>query len=104
MSSFFDRPDKKSRYSGKQNLRWQSFICNAPGAQSVSVSGDFNNWDPAADPMERQVDGNWTAMIELTHGHHLYFFSVDGKPVLDPRAQGVSRNEKNERVSLVLIS
>ncbi|MBM3876577.1 MAG: glycoside hydrolase family 13 [Verrucomicrobia bacterium] len=104
MSSFFERPDTKGRYSGKNNTRWMSFICNAPAAQSVSVVGDFNDWDAAANPMERQVDGNWTAMAQLNHGHHLYVFMVDGKPVLDPRAQGVGRNGKNERVSLVLVS
>jgi 1,4-alpha-glucan branching enzyme len=104
MSSIYDRADAKARYSGKSNKRWQSFICSVPGAQAVSVCGGFNNWDPAANPMEQQPDGNWTAMVELTHGHHLYVFVIDGKPVLDPRAQGVGRNEKGERVSLVLIS
>lgn len=104
MSLYPERPDTKARYSGKNNLRWQSFICTAPDAQAVSVCGDFNNWDPAANPLEKQVDGNWTAMAQLSHGHHLYVFVVDGKPVLDPRAQGIGRNEKNERVSLVLVS
>jgi hypothetical protein len=29
---------------------------------------------------------------------------VDGKPVLDPRAQGIGRNELNEKVSLIAVS
>ena len=29
---------------------------------------------------------------------------VDGKLVLDPRAQGIARNEKNEKVSLISVS
>ena len=40
----------------------------------------------------------------MTNGHHRYWFLVDGVPRLDPRAQGVSRNEKNERVSLISLS
>ena len=49
-------------------------------------------------------DGNWRGEVPLHHGHHLYAFVVDGKLTLDPRAQGISRNEKNERVSLIAVS
>jgi hypothetical protein len=31
-------------------------------------------------------------------------FLIDGKPTLDPRAQGIARNERNEKVSLLAIS
>jgi hypothetical protein len=31
-------------------------------------------------------------------------FLVDGKPTLDPRAQGVAPNEANEKVSLLAVS
>jgi hypothetical protein len=29
---------------------------------------------------------------------------VDGKPTLDPRAQGIARNEKNEKVSMMSVN
>lgn len=70
----------------------------------VSVIGDFNNWSPNANPMKRQPDGGWVAQIELKHGHHRYMFLVDGVATLDPRAQGMARNEQNEKVSLVAVS
>jgi hypothetical protein len=54
--------------------------------------------------MQQQPDGGWIAQIALTHGHHQYLFLVDGVPTLDPRAQGVARNEKNERVSIIPVS
>jgi hypothetical protein len=54
--------------------------------------------------MKRQPDGGWTAQVPLTHGHHHYQFLVDGVPTLDPRAQGMARNEKNEKVSLIPVS
>ena len=42
--------------------------------------------------------------VELNHGHHRYAFLVDGVLTLDPHAQGVTRNDKGERVSLVPVS
>jgi hypothetical protein len=42
--------------------------------------------------------------VPLSHGHHQYRFLVDGKPMLDPQAMGIARNEQNEQVSLVAVS
>ncbi len=66
--------------------------------------GDFNEWHPAAHALKRMPDGAWRAEISLNHGHHHYLFVIDGKPTLDPRAQGIARNERNEKVSLVAVS
>ncbi len=92
------------RYSAKRTAKPINFICSAPGAKHVSVIGDFNNWEPNAHPMKRQPDGAWMVQVQLSHGHHQYVFWVDGQPQLDPRAQGVTRNELGERVSLLAIS
>jgi hypothetical protein len=54
--------------------------------------------------MKRQPDGAWLIQIPLHHGHHHYQFLVDGKPALDPRAQGIARNEQDEKVSLIAVS
>jgi hypothetical protein len=54
--------------------------------------------------MQQMPDGCWLASLELTHGHHRYLFLVDGRPVLDPRANGIVRNDRNERVSLIAVS
>lgn len=88
----------------KQTLRAMNFICQAPQAQTVSLVGDFNEWNPGAHPMKQLPDGAWLLMIELKHGHHRYAFLVDGTLTLDPRAQGITRNDKGERVSLVPVS
>lgn len=78
-------------------------FCHAPNAKQVCLVGDFNRWQPAAFPMERMPDGGWMASVELSHGHHQYLFLVDGEPQLDPKANGVTRNDKNERVSLIAV-
>ncbi len=81
-----------------------NFVCRAPEAKNVSLVGDFNDWHPNAHPMKRHPDGAWHAQCHLGHGHHHYMFVVDGKLILDPRAQGVARNEQNEKVSLIAVS
>lgn len=93
-----------SSFGPKKTLRAMNFICNAPQARAVSVVGDFNAWDPAAHPMKRMPDGAWLLSVELHHGHHRYAFLVDGNLTLDPRAQGITRNDDGERVSLVPVS
>jgi 1,4-alpha-glucan branching enzyme len=92
------------RYSAKKVIRPTNFSVFAPDAKSVSVIGDFNGWQPDAHPMRRQLDGAWITQIPLHHGHHRYQLLVDGRPMLDPRAQGIARNERNERVSLIAVS
>ena len=97
-------PLKPNNYSAKNILKPVAFFCSAPQAQAVFVAGDFNDWDPSSHPMKRMPDGAWRADIQLNHGHHHYLFVIDGKLALDPRAQGIARNEKNEKVSLVSVS
>jgi len=85
-------------------LRAVNFICNAPQAKSVSLVGDFNGWNPATNRMKQMPDRSWLLRVDLKHGHHRYAFLVDGVLTLDPHAQGVTRNDKGERVSLVPVS
>lgn len=62
------------------------FVLVAPQAARVSVVGDFNGWDLAATPAERQADGSWTTFVPLSPGRHVYSFIVDGQFVSDPTA------------------
>jgi 1,4-alpha-glucan branching enzyme len=93
-----------NRYSAKKNKKPVNFACVAPEAKSVALIGDFNDWHPNANPMTHRPDGTWTAQVQLSHGPHRYLFFVDGQPVNDPKAQGIVRNEKNERLSLITVS
>ncbi len=93
-----------NRYSAKNNARPANFICMAPQARHVTLAGDFNDWDPQAHPMKRQPDGAWLLQMQLNHGHHHYCFIVDGKRMLDPKAQGIARDLNGEKVSLLAVS
>ena len=93
-----------SSFAYHKPLRAITFICNAPQAQSVSLVGDFNQWNTESHRMKQTPDRSWLLTVELKHGHHRYAFMVDGVLTLDPRAQGITRNDKGERVSLVPVS
>ena len=82
------------RYSAKNMAKPVNFYCSAPPAQFVCLVGDFNGWNPLANPRHRQLDGCWFAQVQLLHGHHRYCFLVDGEPTLDPRGTGITRNER----------
>jgi len=98
---FLIRPD---RYSAKNNVKSVNFYCTAPTAKDVRLVGDFNGWNPLANPMWRDASGPWTTQVELHHGYHQYLFLVDGEPVLDQNAHGTARNGRNEPVSLIAVS
>jgi 1,4-alpha-glucan branching enzyme len=91
-------------YGYQKTQRAINFICHAPQATQVSLVGDFNHWDPEAHPMKHMPDRSWLLTINLKHGHHRYAFLVDGVLSLDPHAQGITRNDMGERVSLVPVS
>lgn len=97
-------PANLNRFSSKKTIKPVNFVCIAPQASQVFITGDFNDWNPNALPMRQSHDGAWHAQVPMSHGHHHYLFIVDGKPTLDPKAQGIARNEKNEKVSMIAVS
>lgn len=63
----------------------------APFAESVHITGDFNNWDYKAHALERAEDGTWSLNIEDAKVGEEYQYVIDykGKQLLrnDPRAR-----------------
>ena len=99
-----DRNVASVTYSAKDITKPVHFYCDAPKAKEVHLVGDFNEWNPAADGMQQRVDGWWFIELILAHGHHRYRFLVDGKPMLDPQASGVSRDDNGEETSVIAVS
>ena len=61
----------------------------APQAESVAVVGDWNGWDPEAQPMQdRNGDGVWELRITIDKsGEYKYQFLINGeKWIPDPNA------------------
>jgi 1,4-alpha-glucan branching enzyme len=53
-------------------------------AQSVSITGTFNNWK--VDGMVRVRRGKWLRVLFLAPGRYEYLFVVDGRCIADPNA------------------
>lgn len=92
------------RYSAHRNVQTANLVCHAPLAKSVSLVGDFNRWDATSHPMKKTPSGSWTLSLQLTHGHHRYAFMVDGTLTLDPMAMGITKDDRDHRVSLMALS
>ena len=54
------------------------FLVWAPNARSVSVVGDFNEWNPEADPMEKVEGGCWVCFMGTPWHGACYKFCVEG--------------------------
>lgn len=65
----------------------------APEAREVYFVGDFNGWDTKANPMEKDDDGIWRAILTLKPGRYEYRFFVDGNWENDPSCSSRVPNE-----------
>ena len=79
------------------------FCCAESRARSISLVGDFNEWNPNSHPMEPWRKGWWTVQVPLNPGRHYYRFLVDGKARLDPHAEETARDEHGEQVSVITL-
>lgn len=59
--------------------RTKSFVFRvwAPHAVSVSVVGDFNNWDRNANPLSLIADGVWETTVSKLKQYDIYKFSIE---------------------------
>lgn len=73
----------------------------APNAEAVSLVGDFNQWDPDANPMEKISDGVWEVILEEElprfSAYKYCVTQVDGRQVMksDPYAYHYETRPKN---------
>lgn len=68
-------------------------LCDTTG--SVSVVGDFNDWDPSVHPMKKRSNGTRSVSVELPAGatYRFKYVSADGHWFCDPAADGEEWNE-----------
>jgi hypothetical protein len=81
-------PQAASAAAGPSTVQ---FVVVAPGAASVSLVGDFNDWDGGATPMQAAKSGAlWSVTVPLTPGRYRYAFLINGTRWLaDPAAPRV---------------
>ncbi len=97
-----DFPDNAPLGATEQEDGTVLFALHAPGKHLVSVVGDFNRWDPAADLMNRSPGGTWWIARSVEKGVHQYQYCIDGeKFIADPYSRDVEwKDEKGEETHL----
>jgi len=65
------------------NLRTVRFQIYLPNAETVSIVGDFNNWNNESDYMIRKKGGLFQLDLKLQPGTYYYNFIADGEMVND---------------------
>lgn len=69
----------------KVALHRVTFTYRAEPGSTVSVAGDFNEWDPAAKVLEdKEGTGLYKAIVRLAPGTYEYKFVVNGTWCVDP--------------------
>ena len=97
------------RSPSSDTVRVIKFVLIAPHAATVSVVGDFNNWDAQATPMTRTpTGGTWSVALKLPAGRHVYAFVVNGANgtsqwVADPTAPLAPEDGLGAPNSVVLV-
>ncbi len=70
------------------------FLClSARNARRVSVVGNFNDWDPDRNPLQKLPDGSWVGEMKTVSGQVLrYQYWIDGRLEKDPAFPSDSRD------------
>ena len=69
------------------------FVTLYPRAHSVQIAGDFNNWQPEKNIMDKVGDsGVWQTQMKLNPGRYRYRLVVDGKWQQDPYNESTEMN------------
>jgi len=91
-------------FGNRGDARPVPFVLTAANAVRISIVGDFNDWDPAATPLQR-VDGQgWWVVVNLRPGRYRYSFVVDGtRWIADPSAPRAADNDFGTENSVVTI-
>jgi 1,4-alpha-glucan branching enzyme len=92
---------KKSAPKKKVTVVFELHASDA--VQPVSVVGDFNGWDPLADPLERRRNGSQRARVKVPAGarYQFKYLSDDGTWFCDPDVDDRAPNEFGEMNSVL---
>lgn len=72
-------------------------------AKSVTVGGDFNNWNKYQYFMEKNLNGIWSVIVPLEKGEFLYKFCIDGLWINDPENKNTRPDDMGSLVSYLKI-
>ncbi|GAE90395.1 isoamylase early set domain-containing protein [Acetivibrio straminisolvens] len=86
-------------------MKFPFYYCsNNFDIKSISVIGDFNNWDGSRNILEKYADGTWMTEVELSPGNYRYKFLINGNIYFnDPNALIYTHDDRGSTASLIVI-
>ena len=71
--------------------------------RQVSVVGDFNGWDPLADPLKRRKSGSQSVKVKIPLGatYRFKYLADDGSWFCDPDVDDREPNDRGEMNSVL---
>ena len=80
------------------------FVLVAPDAKSVTLVGDFNDWNESSTRLVRQAgNGVWWITVKLPPGRYNYAFVVDGRTWRNDPNAPATEDDFGRRNSVVTI-
>jgi len=76
------------------------FTFDGPGADGVTIAGDFNGWDQSATEMQRNKHGIWWAVVPTGSGSIQYKFVIDGNWETDPNNPDITGEFGNSVITV----
>ena len=77
----------------KPKTKRVTFQVRADPGSTVFLAGDFNKWDPVANPMkDRRGTGDFSVVLSLPPGAHEYKFVINGTWCVDPTCTDWAQN------------
>jgi hypothetical protein len=98
----FGRPVVASFQARRENDSTYVLSVRAPGARSVEIAGDFNDWQPTALQSSARRD-NFTLKLKLSPGAYKYSVRVDGGEWGLPPGVPALRDDLAGTVALLII-
>ena len=95
---------KKKSNCEKKKLTSTEFIVHAPNADSVFITGDFNDWNPTEYSMRKYKSGKCSKKLKLKPGRYEYQFVVDGSRWTDPENAARCESPFGSQNSVIEIS
>lgn len=74
-----------------------------PEARLISIVGDFNNWNPENDLLEKDKNGLWRLRKTLPRGIYRYMYIIDGEWTVDLYNDKTASNGTGGICSLISI-
>jgi hypothetical protein len=83
--------------------RTARFLFRGESGRSVTVYGDFDNWDPFIHELAETESGVYTLDLILPEGTHRYAFVYGGEVVPDPLNPRKEKNAEGKIVSVLVV-